>query len=186
MKNRLVIGTACLSAVVASPAWGFEVPRSVTEARIVAQSAATDLIQLNFKAQLSGDVADLTGADVVVNWESFGGIAPCIRVTIPVGCFAADGGVGDFMACGVQMTVDLARGPMALSISEFAAGFVRRRDGTVRFDIETRFMDAEQAPAPAILGVLGGAAVEIAIGAGTGTALPFDVNTKGVTPPDDN
>lgn len=73
------------------------------------------------------------------------------------------------------MTGDLASGPMALLISEFAAGFMRCRNGAVQFDIETRFMDADQAQVPTILGVLGGAAVEIAIGADAGTSLPCDI-----------
>jgi hypothetical protein len=186
MKNRLVISTVCLSAaVVASPAWGFDVPRSITEARIVAQGAAPDLIQLNFKAQLSGVVANPTEADVVVTWENVGGITPCIRVLIPVGCFDADGGVGDFTACGVQMTVDFDRGPIAVSITEFAAGFVRRRNGTVRFDMNVVGANPPDDQAPAMLGILGGAAVEIAIGAGMGTSLPFSIQTMGANPPDD-
>ena len=185
MKIRLIIFTVGLiAAVLTTPAWAFDVHRSITEARILRATATASVIQLDFKAQLSRDIANPVGSDVVVTWEQVGGVSPVpYKITIPVGCFVADRvlHVDDFRLCGVRMTVDLGRGPMALLIREFEARFIRRRDGTVRFDVETSFMDNGQEAA--ILGVLGGAAVEMVIGDGVGSSLPSSIETvSGIDP----
>jgi hypothetical protein len=66
---------------------------------------------------------------------------------------------------------------MPLSIMDFEASLKPRRDGTHRFHMEASFTDNGQEAA--ILGTLGGAAVEIAIGAEMGTALPNAIETVG-------
>lgn len=185
MKNRLIISAVGLIAAVSiTPAWGFDIHRTKTEARIVPAAATAPAIQLNFKAQLLNGFVDPAIADVAVDWHPEGGIAPCLRVVIPAGCFVRNRGlhVDDFSMCGVQLTFDPdGSGQIPMSISEFEARIISRRDGTARFDVETTFMDTDQAHA--ILGALGGAAVEIAIGAEMGTSLPLGIESvSGVSP----
>jgi len=181
IKRIIIIGLI----VFTTPAWSFEVLRSITEARILPPSPNTPVIQLDFRARLSRDIANPAGADVVVTWQKFGGIQPQpFIISIPVGCFVANRGlhVEDFRTCGVRMTVDLGRGPIALLISEFDASFLRRRDGTVRFVMKVGVQPPDDT-APAILGALGGAAVEIVIGEGAGISLPGAIETVGGVAP---
>ncbi len=187
MKNRLTNSTfALIAAVLVTPAWGFDVVGSKTEARIVPPSpVAPVLIQLKLNAQLSRDIANPAGVDVVVDFQPVGGIVPCVKVAIPVGCFVANRGlhVDDFRACGVRITVDLGRGPVALLIREFEASFTRRRDGTIRFEMVVGSNPPDDGAPAAILGVLGGAALEIVIGDTMGTSLPNGIETVGGVSP---
>ena len=185
MNKRFTISAVGLiTAVLASTAWGFDIRGTKTEAQILLRSSIAPVILLNFKAQLSNDIGDLTSTDVLATWQNVGGISPVpFKVLIPAGCFVTRRGfhVGDFRSCGVQMTLDLGRGPTALSIRDFEARVIPRRDGTLRFDMETSFMDNGQEAA--ILGALGGAAVEIVIGSEMGTSLPTGIKSvSGVSP----
>lgn len=190
MNQRPIISTVGLIAcVLITPAWGLEVLRTKTEARILPPSPVTPVvIQLEFKAQVSNNgFSELGSEDVVVTWQQSGDVAPQpFKVFIPAGCFVANDGfhVRDYVACGVQLTVDLGRGAVALSIREFAANLKLRRDGTARFIVEASFTDRDREHA--ILGALGGSAVEIVIGDAMGTAVPNLVETVGGQPPDDN
>ena len=190
MNKRFTISAVGLiTAVLASTAWGFDIRGTKTEAQILLRSSIAPVILLNFKAQLSNDIGDLTSTDVLATWQNVGGVSPVpFKVLIPAGCFVANRGfpnrgfhVGDFRSCGVQMTFDLGLGPTALSIRDFEARVIPRRDGTLRFDMETSFMDNGQEAA--VLGALGGAAVEIVIGSEMGTSLPTGIESvSGISP----
>ena len=186
MKNPVMSTVVGLMAVVlTTPAWGFDIARAKTEAEILPPSPITPAIQLNLKADLFNDgFSDLATVDVVVTWVPPSPIAPPnpIKVLIPAGCFIENGvfHVGDFRSCGVQMTVDFGRGPIALSIIEFEARLKPHRDGSANFTIEARFTDENREPA--ILGVLGGGSVEITIGGESGTALPTTIDTVSLPP----
>ena len=119
----------------------------------------------------------------MVTWEKVGGIQPTpFKVSIPAGCFIPNRGfhVEDFRDCRVELTVVLGEELVNLSIMEFEASLRPHLNRPASFVIETRFTDHERLPA--ILGALGGAAVEIAIGDEMGTALPVGVTTVAVPP----
>jgi hypothetical protein len=186
MNNSVIRTVVGLMAVVlTTTAWGFEVGRAKTEAEILLPNPITPAIQLNFKAELFNDgFTELPNEDVVVTWLPPSPIVPPspIKILIPAGCFIPNGvfHVGDFRSCGVSMTVDFGRGPTALSIMEFEASLKPHRDGSASFTVETRF--ADNGREAAILGILGGGAVEIAIGAEMATALPAAVETLSAPP----
>ncbi|MGB7946414.1 MAG: hypothetical protein WCH75_01915, partial [Candidatus Binatia bacterium] len=73
-------------------------------------------------------------------------------------------------------------GRTVLSIVDFAASIFNLRGGAARLDIRTSFTDTNQAVA--ILGALGGAAVEVVIDTdSSGMSLPRGVESvSGVTP----
>ena len=186
MKYRRIISIIGLvAAVLVTPAWGLDVLETKTEARIHPLDPTTTVIELNFKAHLMNNgFSDLPFVDVVLESQKPGGIDPQpFRILIPADCFMLNRvfRVDDFRSCRVQMTYDLGRGPIAVSIMDFEARLTPQSDGSANFAVETRFTDLGQEPA--ILGALGGAAVEIAIGVELGTALPNAVETLGGVDP---
>ena len=183
MRNRIIFFVGLIATVLIAPAWGFDVLGAKTEARIFPPNPG---IELNFKAHLMNNgFSNLPFVDVVVTWDGVGSVQPTPFVAyIPTGCFVRNFGfhVDDFR-CGVQMTVDLGRGPAYLSIMDFEASVVPRSDGTHHFDIQASFTD--QGEEPAILGILGGHPVVIAIGAETAMTVPLSVETVSVPPAPD-
>ena len=84
---------------------------------------------------------------------------------------------GRFRYGGVEIAYDPdGRGSISLPIREFGDRlFPHPRNGTARLDIRTSFTDDGQESD--ILGTLGGAVVEVAIGADMGVALPVSIET---------
>jgi hypothetical protein len=186
MKNPIMSTLVGLIAVVlTTTAWGFDIGQSKTEAGIVVYDGVTPAIHLNFKSELSNNgFADLVSVDLAVTWVLPEPILPSssFKVLIPAGCFITNGvfHVGDFRACGVQMTADFGRGAIALSISEFETVLKLRRGGSANFTMEARFTDLDREAA--IIGILGGGSVEIAIGSESMTALPSAIETELIPP----
>ena len=187
MKTCIIrVTTALIAAVLATTVWGLEVGRTKTEAEIVPPTPITPVIELSFRAQLFNDgFGGLADIDVIVTWEQVGGVEPTpfLEISIPAGCFVRNRGfhVENFRACGVQMTFGKSGESTDLEILEFESRLVPRTDGSARFAVQTSFMSQDQAHA--ILGALGGAAIEIATDLGTGASLPRRIGMlSGVTP----
>lgn len=179
MTNHLIISTVGLIAAVtlANPVWGFDIERTRTSAEIVLfpPDPLTPAIALTFRAQLLDARSVDPTEDVGVNWEQFGGIEPQpFNILIPAGCFVPNRGfhVENFRRCGVEITVDFGRGPIALSIREFQARFLppnSTRDRPARLDIKTVFTDDGRESD--ILGTVGASAVEIFFGEESAASL---------------
>ena len=84
------------------------------------------------------------------------------------------------------MTVDLGEGPIAVSIEEFKARLFQQEpdrtgDRATHLGIRALFTDTDRESA--ILGVIGGALVDVVIGTDRGTSPPVSTNSKsGVDP----
>ena len=174
---------------------GVEIARTKTEAGGVTSAAGARAIKLEFTAELINGIPDLTD-DVEVGWQQVGGVEPTpFRIVMPAGCFVTGrrgAEVEDFQACGVEISVDSgARGRAHMAIMDFEAKGVARGDGRYRFDIVTTFVPPDPVhdtippdPIHEILGILGGAAVQIAIaGETTMPSLPLRTETvSGIEP----
>ena len=203
MLTRIVSVCAGLvaAAILGVPLSAFEVVRAKTEARGDTSASGADTLQLTFAAELvdAGSDGPAVSDDVVVGWQEVGGVEPVpFRILIPAGCFVDRRGLGfyvdDFSTCGVQMSADSgARVLVLLEIVDFQARFVRGRDGTSRLDIVTSFIPPDPIvppdpiippdPVRAFLGVLGGAAVEVAIGSESSAVAPLRIETvAGIEP----
>jgi hypothetical protein len=178
---------------------GFQISRAKTDARIQASASGADLVQLALLAELVTrgglDVTD----DMVVTWQEVGGVEPePFRVLIPAGCFMNRRGHGffveDFRTCGVELSISSApRGLLLLEIVDFRARLVRSDDRTWRFNIVASFVPPDPVippdpivpitPARAFLGLVGGAALQFAIGTESAAAPPLRMETvSGVEP----
>lgn len=163
----------------------FEVTRSRTTARLLTSASGARLIHVAFTAELTA-LPDLRAADVDVGWQEVGGVEPePFRVLIPAGCFVGARAlrVEDFRSCGVVVTVGQDDGrATVLALADFAATIRSRDDGTHRFDVDARVFPPD--PIHALLGIVGGAAVRIAVGSETSAvALPDGVATvSGIDP----
>jgi len=165
-------------------AWGFDIPRAKTEVAVVDPSSEAPALQLDFKAELDR-VPALARADVVATWEQAGGVEPTpFLVTIPAECWVPNRAgfhVEDFRACGVSVELDRRLVPLM----DFEARLLTRGDGTALLDLGALFGGTPDDSAPELLGALGGAVVELAIGAESSAAPPLSVETVGSTTPDD-
>ncbi|HSM05628.1 MAG TPA: hypothetical protein VK858_13520 [Longimicrobiales bacterium] len=158
-------------------------------ARTRALAETTDsgdaFVRAGFQAGFA-EMPALAGQDVVVTWEQAGGISPNpFRVSIPAGCFVAtDGGflVRDFEGCGVRASlggeaVPLAgfRAVMGIDPTPFAP-FSLRIQAVMGID-PTPFSPS------GVVGTLGGAVLEVSIGAHRGLAPPLGIGAvSGVEP----
>jgi hypothetical protein len=174
------------SVFLETAAPGVEISRSKTEAVVVTSAAGARAIELEFTAELINGIPDLMD-DVEVGWRQVGGVEPQpFRVLMPAGCFVTSrrgSQVEDFDVCGVQIAVNSSqRGRILMTIVDFEAKGVARDDGIYRFDILATFVPPD--PIHEILGILGGAAVQIATGSGTTMpSLPLRTATvSGVDP----
>lgn len=200
MVRAFTVSAAVVTAVVVgAPASAFEIARAKTQARVDTSASGAEIVRLTFVAELVNERSPAVPDDVVVGWQEVGGIEPTpFRILIPAGCFMDRRGrgfyVSDFSFCGVQMSVgSSARGFALLEIVDFQARIVRDSDGTSRFDIVTRFVPPDPIippdpivppdPVRAFLGIVGGAAVEIAIGSESSAVAPLRTETvSGVEP----
>ena len=179
-----LLGPSSVFLETAAP--GVEISRSRTEAVVVTSAAGARAIKLEFTAELINGIPDLMD-DVEVGWQQVGGVDPQpFRVLMPAGCFVTGrrgSQVEDFDVCGVQIAVDSSqRGRILMTLVDFEAKGVARDDGIYRFDILATFVPPD--PIHEILGILGGAAVQIATGSGTTMpSLPLRTETvSGVDP----
>ena len=211
MIARVVLMAVALAAAaaVAAPAplavsstgtvSGFEISRAKTGAAIQTSASGVEMIQLTFAAELLSNSGPDVSDDVVVTWQEVGGVEPePFRVRIPAGCFRDRRGRGfyvdDFRSCGVQLSVaSSARGFALLEIVDFRARLLHLEDGASRFDIVTSVVPPDPIVPPdpvvpptaagAFLGLVGGAAVEIAIGSESSASPPLRIVTvSGVEP----
>lgn len=165
---------------------GFEIARTRTEAAGTTSAAGAREVQLRWAAELVNGMPDLSD-DVEVGWQQVGGVEPTpFRVLIPAGCFVSNrrgARVEDFTACGVELSVESGAGGRTLvAVVDFDARVVARDDGSYRFDIITSIIPPDPVvppdpvippdPVHAFLGILGGAAVQIAAGGETTMASP--------------
>jgi hypothetical protein len=185
MRNHSLIRAAGLLAAfgLVTTASGLEVRRSRTEAAIVQRATGAQFIRVNLTAELANNsIPNVTREKVEAGWQQVGGIEPePFRILIPAGCFVANRGfhVEDFRRCGVQIA--FGRMLSLLPIMDFDARIVPRDDGTYRFDLETLVVPPD--PIHALLGALGGAAVDIALGTQVARSLPVSAATvSGVDP----
>jgi hypothetical protein len=193
------VAAGLVLGALAAPASGFEIPRTKTEAVIQTSTSGDEIVQLTFVAELVNEGGPDVSDDVVVTWQEVGGIEPTpFRILIPAGCFRDRRGRGfyvdDFRACGVELSVaSSARGLALLEIVDFQARLLHRDDGASRFDIVTSVIPPDPvvppdpivppSPGRAFLGIVGGAAVEIAIGSESSAAAPLRIETvSGVEP----
>jgi len=164
---------------------GFEISRAKTEAAIVDPAAAGPVLQMELTAELVR-IPALARADVVATWEQAGGVEPTpFLVAIPAECWVPNRAgfhVEDFRACGVSVELDRRLVPLM----DFEARLLTRGDGTALFDLGALFSTTPDDGAPEVLGALGGAVVELAIGAESSAAPPLSVETVGAGTPDDN
>ena len=176
----------------------FAISRARTGATVQTSASGAEMIQLTFVAELTSDSGPDVSDDVVVTWQEVGGVEPePFRVLIPAGCFRDLRGRGfyvdDFRSCGVQLSVaSSARGFAVLEIVDFRARLLHL-DGTSWFDIVTSVIPPDPVVPPdpivpptaagAFLGLVGGAAVEIAIGSESSAAPPLRIVTvSGIDP----
>lgn len=174
-----------LSTIVAlslvTEAWSLDVKIATTKAHLSNGSA----IQTNFRTELVNTVGiDPTQIEIAVDWQRFGGIVPCVKLVMPVGCFVGSEGfyVSDSEDCGARLTFDPdGQGPIDLTLIHFAARFgPSRRDDTVSsLTVEMTFGDEDELPA--ILSLLGGPQVIIDIDRETATAFPISVKSVAVS-----
>lgn len=159
----------------------FEIAEALTDARTGVMRSGDRAVALEFRAELN-EVFTREAADVVATWERAGGIQPePFMVTIPEGCWMP-GQVGfqveDVRSCGARVTL----GGDAVSVMRFEARLVADGGGAARFDL-TALLFPPEPILPVLLGTLGGAVVELAIGSGRAGALPLGVETvSGVDP----
>jgi hypothetical protein len=185
----LVLAAVGVPATVGpeAPATAFKIPGARTAAEVRLTAAGSEVIRLNFAAALDFDGAPDLSDDVFVGWQEVGGVSPQpFRVLMPAGCFVERNGrfvVRDFQGCGVEISADTAGGPLEVEILEFDARLVLRRDGSYRFDVVTVFGGISPDPFRAVLGLLGGTAVEIGIASESSMAPPLRAETvSGVEP----
>ena len=200
----LIVATAVAApapAPVPTPATaaGFQISRAKTGAMIQTSASGADTIQLTFVAELVNEGGPDVSDDVVVTWREVGGVEPePFRALIPAGCFRDRRGRGfyvdDFRTCGVELSVaSSTRGLALLEIVDFQARLVRQDDGSSRFNIAANFIPPDPVVPPdpivpvtsgrAFLGLLGGAAVEIAIGSASAASPPLRIETvSGIDP----
>lgn len=164
----------------------FDIARARTEAGLDLTPSGAEVVRLEFGAELDGLPTRAT-VDVVASWEQAGGIqSQPFVVSIPAGCFMSnrDGlHVEDFRACGVTA----ALGEELSSLIEFDARLVANGDGTARFELEALVVPPEpvfppEPVASALLGTLGGAVVELMIGAESAGAPPLGIETVSFNP----
>jgi hypothetical protein len=164
------------------------VMRASTEAAAGVGESGAEVVRMTFRAELHGAPSP-TRSDVVATWPQVGGIEPQpFIVTIPAGCFVEGRrgfSVVDMRGCGVRAEL----GGQALPLLELEAVMgiepvpfapnrvVLRIRAVLGVDL-TPFVTA-----PEILGALGGAVVELAVGSDRGAAPPLEVETlAGVSP----
>jgi hypothetical protein len=184
MKNRSLIRAAGLLAAfgLVATASAFEIGRTRTAVAILQLATGARVVRLNLAAELSNNrIPDVTRQRVEVGWQQVGGVDPePFRILIPAGCFVGARGfrVEDFRRCGVQIVFGRSG---ALFITDFEARLVARDDGTYRLDMEASVIPPD--PIHAVLGAVGGAAVQIAIGTESARSLPVSAATvSGVEP----
>lgn len=161
---------------------GFEIAEARTTAEIELTSSRTDVVKLGFEAELD-ELATRTAADVVATWEQAGQADPTpFVVTIPEECWVPNAGfhVEDFRDCGVTVML----GEEVCVLMEFEARLVANSDGTARFELIALFVPEEpvvpsEPIAAALLGTVGGAVVEVMIGAEMASAPPREIETVG-------
>jgi len=182
MKTRTICPAAgfLVAIALAAPAQAFDVARAETEAEILVSAETRNLfIQFAVQADLAAVTPEpifpeqIGEVDVLVGWEEVGGIDPTpFEVLIPAGCFVLSRGYEvQNPACGVQMTFyPDGRTPVSLSVAEFEARIIvtGERAETARFTMEALVTD--DVLLPAVMGTLGGAPLEIAVGTAMGMA----------------
>lgn len=190
MKKQFICCSLPICLLLALPGWGFEIRETETEARIVPPDPITPAVELSFSAQLFDVSADLSMTAVGISWENAGGITPCINVIIPQGCFVNRNRsfyVEDYSACRVQVWFD-ADGTAAesLALQRFRAKLQVRGNRSAYLDLDMAFHPQGANPPDdqhAILGVLGGAKVGIAIGGDSGISQVESIKSKsGIQP----
>ena len=188
----------CAAVSLAGPAWAFEIVRTRTDAGAQTSAAGATFIQLRFSAELVNEGGPNFTDDVLVGWQEVGGIEPQpFRVLIPAGCFKPTRRgfrLGDFATCGVQLTVAASgRGVILLQVLDFDARVARRDDGTTRFDILASFVPPDPIippdpvvppdPVHGFLALIGGAAVQVAVGSEMSASPPLRAETlSGIEP----
>jgi len=186
IQSAAIVSVAGLLAVFGQvpAASAFDVSRVKTEVEVVDPSPAAPVLRLELAAELDRLPA-VARADVVATWEQAGGVEPNpLVVSIPAECLAPNRSgfhVESFRACGVSMSL----GGRLVPLMDFAARLITRSDGTALFDLGALFGGTPDDSAPALLGVLGGAVVELAIGAESSSAPPLSAETVGAGTPDD-
>lgn len=166
---------------VASDQNAFRIAEARTEAGIGVMSSGARAVELEFGAVLN-EAFTRTPEDVVATWEQAGGIDPePFMVTIPAGCWTSNQvglHAGDARTCGARV----ALGEDAMSLMRFEARLVVDGEGAARFEMTALLVPPEPA-LPVLLGRLGGAVVELAIGSGSAAALPLGIETvSGIDP----
>lgn len=188
----------CAACSLAAPAVAFDIVGSRTEAEGQTSAAGARFVQLRFSAELVNEGGPNFTEDVFVGWQEVGGVEPVpFRVLIPAGCFKPTRRgfrLDDFATCGVQLTVGTSdRGLVLLDILDCDARVARRDDGTTRFDLVASFIPPDPVippdpivppdPIRAFLGLIGGAAVRMAVGSEVAASPPLRAATlSGIEP----